>query len=292
MKKQTVRKAIIPVAGMGTRFLPATKAMPKEMLTVVDKPVIQYVVEEAVKSGIEQIIFITGRGKRAIEDHFDHSAELEQVLIEKGKDDLLAQIRNITDLAEIFYVRQEQPRGLGHAVWKARNLIGDEPFAVLLGDEIYDTGKEKPVLKQLIEVYEKYTDPVIAALRVGAEGKRRYGIFDITKIDKHLSEVHGVVEKPGPEKAPSNLAIMGHYILTPDIFPLLGDQKTGVGGEIQITDAIDRLVKKRPVYAFEFEGKFYDCGSKLGFLETNLVMALKDRQISASVKKLLKSLSK
>lgn len=289
MKKQSVRKAIIPVAGMGTRFLPATKSMPKEMLPVVDKPVIQYVVEEAVASGIEQIILVTGRGKHAIEDHFDHSAELERTLVERGKDALLKKIEHLSDMAEFFYVRQEKPLGNGHAPWKARHLIGDEPFALMWGDEFVQPAPGKPpILKQMIEVFDRYTDPVVAAMRVDEEGQKKYGILGGTPVEKGIHQITEVVEKPGPEKAPSNLAIMGHYILTPDIFDILTDMKPDKSGEIYLSDAVAILRQKRPFYAYEFNGTYYDCGNKLGFVKANLSMGLQDPEIKDQLKAFIK----
>ncbi|WP_391207659.1 UTP--glucose-1-phosphate uridylyltransferase GalU [Psychrobacillus sp. L4] len=271
MKK--VRKAIIPAAGLGTRFLPATKAMPKEMLPIVDRPTIEYIVEEAIASGIEDIIIVTGKGKRAIEDHFDRNFELEENLIGKGKFDLLEKV-NQSSKVEIHYIRQKEPKGLGHAVWCARNFIGDEPFAVLLGDDIVQA--EKPCLKQLIEQYDETGSSVIGVQTVAEENTHRYGIIDPSSKDGRLYEVSNFVEKPVQGTAPSNLAIMGRYILTPEIFDFLGKQETGAGGEIQLTDAIQKLNEIQNVYAFDFEGKRYDVGEKLGFIQTTIEMALQD----------------
>lgn len=271
MKK--VRKAIIPAAGLGTRFLPATKAMPKEMLPIVDRPTIEYIVEEAIASGIEDIIIVTGKGKRSIEDHFDRNFELEENLMGKGKFDLLEKV-NQSSKVEIHYIRQKEPKGLGHAVWCARNFIGDEPFAVLLGDDIVQA--EKPCLKQLIEQYDETGASVIGVQTVADENTHRYGIIDPSSRDGRLYEVSDFVEKPTQGTAPSNLAIMGRYILTPEIFEFLEKQETGAGGEIQLTDAIQKLNEIQNVYAFDFEGKRYDVGEKLGFIQTTIEMALQD----------------
>jgi UTP--glucose-1-phosphate uridylyltransferase len=272
MKK--VRKAIIPAAGLGTRFLPATKAMPKEMLPIVDKPTIQYIVEEAVASGIEDIIIVTGKGKRAIEDHFDIAHELEQNLLEKGKLDILEKVRYATDLSDIHYIRQKEPRGLGHAVWCARNFIGDEPFAVLLGDDIVQS--ETPCLRQLMDIYEETHSSVIGVQTVPDNETHRYGIVEPSVQDGRRYQVQNFVEKPAQGTAPSNLAIMGRYILTPEIFMYLEQQETGAGGEIQLTDAIQKLNQIQRVFAFDFEGKRYDVGEKIGFVKTTIEFALQD----------------
>jgi UTP--glucose-1-phosphate uridylyltransferase len=276
MKK--VRKAIIPAAGLGTRFLPATKAMPKEMLPIVDKPTIQYIVEEAIESGIEDIIIVTGKGKRAIEDHFDHAFELEQNLFEKGKFDLLEKVKQSSKLADIHYIRQKEPKGLGHAVNCAKKFIGDEPFAVLLGDDIVQA--EKPCLKQLIEKYEETTASIIGVQQVPEDQTHRYGIIEPSSSFNNLYGVKNFVEKPKQGTAPSNLAIMGRYILTPEIFTYLEEQETGAGGEIQLTDAIQKLNKYQRVFAYDFEGTRYDVGEKLGFIMTTIEFALKDKEIS------------
>jgi UTP--glucose-1-phosphate uridylyltransferase len=276
MKK--VRKAIIPAAGLGTRFLPATKAMPKEMLPIVDKPTIQYIVEEAIESGIEDIIIVTGKGKRAIEDHFDHAFELEQNLFEKGKFDLLEKVKQSSKLADIHYIRQKEPKGLGHAVNCAKKFIGDEPFAVLLGDDIVQA--DKPCLKQLIEQYEITGSSVIGVQEVPEDQTSRYGIVDPINKLGNLYEVNNFVEKPILGTAPSNLAIMGRYILTPEIFTYLDEQETGAGGEIQLTDAIQKLNQIQKVFAYDFEGTRYDVGEKLGFIMTTIEFALKDKEIS------------
>ncbi|MCP1154199.1 UTP--glucose-1-phosphate uridylyltransferase GalU [Peribacillus frigoritolerans] len=275
MKK--VRKAIIPAAGLGTRFLPATKAMPKEMLPIVDKPTIQYIVEEAVASGIEDIIIVTGKGKRAIEDHFDYAPELEQNLKEKGKVDLLNKVQYSTNLANIHYIRQKEPKGLGHAIWCARKFIGDEPFAVLLGDDIVQS--ETPCLKQLINEYEETNHSIIGVQTVPNEETNRYGIIDPAFQDGRLYQVENFVEKPALGTAPSNLAIMGRYILTPEIFEFLEKQEAGAGGEIQLTDAIQKLNQIQSVFAYDFGGKRYDVGEKLGFVKTTIEFALHNEEI-------------
>lgn len=275
MKK--VRKAIIPAAGLGTRFLPATKAMPKEMLPIVDKPTIQYIVEEAVASGIEDIIIVTGKGKRSIEDHFDIAYELEQNLLEKGKLDMLNEVQYATNLADIHYIRQKQPMGLGHAVWCARNFIGDEPFAVLLGDDIVQS--ETPCLKQLMNVYEETHSSVIGVQTVPDEETNRYGIVDPSIQDGRRYQVNHFVEKPKQGTAPSNLAIMGRYILTPEIFMFLDKQQKGAGGEVQLTDAIQELNQIQRVFAYDFEGRRFDVGEKLGFVKTTVEFALQNEEI-------------
>ncbi|GGD87455.1 UTP--glucose-1-phosphate uridylyltransferase GalU [Paenibacillus nasutitermitis] len=267
-----IRKAIIPAAGLGTRFLPATKAMPKEMLPIVDKPTIQYIVEEAVASGIEDIIIVTGKGKRAIEDHFDNSFELEFNLRENGKFDLLNEVQKSSTMADIHYIRQKEPKGLGHAIWCARKFIGNEPFAVLLGDDIVQA--ERPCLKQLIELFEKYQAPVIGVKPVERTEVCRYGIIDAEKISDRFYKVNNLIEKPLINEAPSNIAIMGRYILTPEIFEILSRQDSGVGGEIQLTDAIRELNRLCDVYAYHFLGERYDVGEKLGFIKTTIEMAL------------------
>ncbi|MBM7610259.1 UTP--glucose-1-phosphate uridylyltransferase [Lysinibacillus composti] len=282
MKK--VRKAIIPAAGLGTRFLPATKAMPKEMLPIVDRPTIEYIVEEAIESGIEDIIIVTGKGKRAIEDHFDRNFELEETLKAKGKLDLLDKI-NQSSKVEIHYIRQKEAKGLGHAVWCARNFIGDEPFAVLLGDDIVQA--ENPCTKQLIEQYNETGSSVIGVQTVSDEETHRYGIIDPISSEGRRYEVSNFVEKPEQGTAPSNLAIMGRYILTPEIFEFLGKQETGAGGEIQLTDAIQKLNESQKVFAYDFEGKRYDVGEKLGFVKTTIDIALENEEIREDLYKYL-----
>lgn len=286
MKK--VRKAIIPAAGLGTRFLPATKAMPKEMLPIVDKPTIQYIVEEAVASGIEDIIIVTGKGKRAIEDHFDNAPELEQNLMEKGKMDVLEKVQYSSNLANIHYIRQKEPKGLGHAVWCARNFIGDEPFAVLLGDDIVQS--ETPCLRQLMDQYEETRSSIIGVQQVPENETHRYGIIDPLSQDNRRYQVSQFVEKPQQGTAPSNLAIMGRYVLTPEIFSILDKQETGAGGEIQLTDAIQKLNQTQRVFAYDFEGKRYDVGEKLGFVKTTLEFALQNEKIKKELLLYLKDI--
>lgn len=282
-----VRKAIIPAAGLGTRFLPATKAMPKEMLPIVDKPTIQYIVEEAIDSGIEDIIIVTGKGKRAIEDHFDNAFELESNLMEKNKFELLEKVQAPSKV-ELHYIRQKEPRGLGHAVWCAKKFIGNEPFAVLLGDDIVQA--EVPCLKQLINQYDETLSSVIGIQPVVAEETNRYGIIDpINQIGRRY-QVRHFVEKPEKGTAPSNLAIMGRYILTPEIFMFLEEQNIGAGGEIQLTDAIQKLNTIQRVFAYDFEGDRYDVGEKLGFIKTTIEFALKDMELQKDVMTFLKLL--
>ncbi|MGK3719894.1 UTP--glucose-1-phosphate uridylyltransferase GalU [Priestia megaterium] len=271
-----VKKAIIPAAGLGTRFLPATKAMPKEMLPIVDKPTIQYIIEEAIKSGIEDIIIVTGKGKRAIEDHFDNAPELEQNLVEKEKFELLEKVRQSANV-EIHYIRQKEPKGLGHAVWCARKFIGDEPFAVLLGDDIVQA--ETPCLRQLMNQYDETLSSVIGVQMVPENETNRYGIVDPISSNGRRYQVDTFVEKPALGTAPSNLAIMGRYIFTPEIFKFLEQQEVGAGGEIQLTDAIQKLNEIQRVFAYDFEGKRYDVGEKLGFIQTSLEFALQHEDL-------------
>ena len=285
MKK--VRKAIIPAAGLGTRFLPATKAMPKEMLPIVDKPTIQYIVEEAIQSGIEDIIIVTGKGKRSIEDHFDHAVELEQNLISKEKYELLEEVRNIANMVDIHYIRQKEPKGLGHAVWCARNFIGDEPFAVLLGDDIVQA--ETPCLKQLMIQHEKTLSSVIGVQQVPESETHRYGVIDPVESFGRSYQVRNFVEKPAQGTAPSNLAIIGRYIFTPEIFMFLDKQEVGSGGEIQLTDAIQQLNQIQRVFAYEFEGQRYDVGEKLGFIETTIEFALQHEDLREDLMKFMAS---
>ncbi|MEH7512305.1 UTP--glucose-1-phosphate uridylyltransferase GalU [Gottfriedia sp. NPDC057991] len=282
MKK--VRKAIIPAAGLGTRFLPATKAMPKEMLPIVDKPTIQYIVEEAIESGIEDIIIVTGKGKRAIEDHFDYSFELEQNLLEKEKYALLEQVKAPSNI-DIHYIRQKEPKGLGHAVWCARNFIGNEPFAVLLGDDIVEA--QTPGLKQLMDQYDNTYSSVIGVQTVPEEETHRYGIVEPIMQEGRRYEVKNFVEKPAPGTAPSNLAIMGRYVFTPEIFMYLEEQNIGAGGEIQLTDAIQKLNSIQRVFAYDFEGKRHDVGEKLGFIKTTIDFALKNEDLREDLLKYL-----
>lgn len=289
MTLKKVKKAIIPAAGLGTRFLPATKAMPKEMLPIIDKPTIQYIVEEAVASGIEDIIIVTGKGKRAIEDHFDNNFELEDNLIKKEKFELLEKVRDCSKV-EIHYIRQKEPKGLGHAVWSARNFIGDEPFAVLLGDDIVRS--ETPCLKQLIEQYNQSGSSIIGVQPVADDQTHRYGIIDPIAVDGRCYQVNNFVEKPKAGTAPSNLAIMGRYILTPEIFSFLDRQEIGAGGEIQLTDAIQQLNKVQNVFAYDFEGKRYDVGEMLGFIRTTIEFALDSQEFGKDVEEIITELLK
>jgi len=279
MKHLEVRKAVIPAAGLGTRFLPATKASPKEMLPLVDKPLIQYAVEEAVASGIEDIIVVTGRGKRAIEDHFDRSVELEENLKGNGKAQLLSQIRHISNLANFCYVRQSEALGLGHAVLCAQRLIGDEPFAVILGDEIIDA--DVPGLAQLIHTYKKRHGAVLGVQEVPRQEVNRYGIVSPRPINERLYQVTDLVEKPAPADAPSNLAVIGRYVLPPEIFPILRKTRPGKNGEIQLTDALKELARHAPMYAQEIQGSRYDAGDKLGFLIATIEFALKNPSLGS-----------
>ena len=270
---QKIRKAVFPAAGLGTRFLPATKASPKEMLPLVDKPLIQYVVEEAVASGIESIIIVTGRGKSAIEDHFDISFEMEQLLRERGKEKALKEIHAISEIARISYVRQREALGLGHAIFQARDFVEEEPFAVLLSDDIVDA--ETPALRQMLDVYEKYDAPVLGTMQVAGEAISRFGVIDAEEVSEGVFKIKDMVEKPPFAEAPSDLAIIGRYILTPDIFEEIELTQPGAGGEIQITDAMRALLKKRPFYAVRFKGTRHDAGDKLGFLIATVEFALK-----------------
>ncbi len=288
-----IRKAVLPVAGLGTRFLPATKAQPKEMLPIVDKPLVQYAAEEVAASGVPMVIFVTGRGKDAIEDHFDVSFELEHQLAGRGKEELRAQMRSIAGLLQMTYVRQKEPLGLGHAILTARDLVGDEPFAVLLSDDIIDS--RVPCLKQMIEVFERYGRSVVAIQKVERSAVSSYGIIEGSAVaDNHwkgrLYRVDDMVEKPAPRKAPSDLAIIGRYILTPAIFGELASTRRGAGGEIQLTDALRRLLEKEPIYGYIFDGKRYDAGDKLGFLQATVEMALKRVDLGKPFQKYLKTL--
>ena len=287
-----VRKAVFPAAGLGTRFLPATKAQPKEMLPLIDKPIIQYGVEEAMQSGCDQIIMVTGRGKSAIEDHFDASYELEKTLEERGKLDLLKIVRQISDMIHVAYVRQKEALGLGHAVLMARELIGDEPFAVILPDDVIDA--PVPCLKQMIEVYNETGCSVLATQVVEGPAISAYGVLDATpvpgKYDGRLFEVRDLVEKPKFEEAPSNLAIIGRYILTPAIFDMISSITPGSGGELQLTDALRALLKKEKIYGFTFEGKRHDAGDKLGFLKATVEFALKREDLGEDFREYLRTL--
>ncbi|WP_288222171.1 UTP--glucose-1-phosphate uridylyltransferase GalU [uncultured Clostridium sp.] len=272
-----VRKAIIPAAGLGTRFLPATKAQPKEMLPIVDKPTIQYIIEEAVASGIEEILIITGRNKKCIEDHFDKSVELEMELEKNGKEDLLEMVRGISDMVDIHYIRQKEPKGLGHAILCARAFVGNEPFAVLLGDDVVDS--EVPCLKQLMDCYKEYKTSILGVQTVNQEDVNKYGIVDGIHIEDRVYKVKKLVEKPAVEEAPSNVAILGRYIITPQIFDILQNTKPGKGNEIQLTDALQTLIENEAMYAYNFEGRRYDVGDKLGFLQATVEFALKREEL-------------
>lgn len=284
-----IRKAVFPAAGLGTRFLPATKASPKEMLPLVDKPLIQYSVEEAVACGIESILIITGRDKSAIENHFDISFELEQSLKDKGKHDMFDTVRAISDIAKISYTRQKQALGLGHAIYQAKDFVGSEPFAALLADDVVDA--EVPALRQMMEVYEKYDAPVIATMQVAGEAIARFGVIDADEVEPGVYKIKDMVEKPAFADAPSDLAIIGRYIFTPDIFEAIEQTKPGSGGEIQITDAMRILLKKRPFYAVKLEGKRHDAGDKLGFLIATVEYALKREDLGADFREYLRSLN-
>lgn len=283
-----VRKAIIPAAGLGTRFLPATKAQPKEMLTIVDKPTIQYIVEEAVNSGIEDIIIVTGRNKRAIEDHFDHSVELEMELQKKHKEDLLKIVHDIVNLADIHYIRQKEPKGLGHAIYCARKFIGNEPFAVLLGDDIVDC--HIPCLKQMMDLYDTLGTSIIGVQPVELEEVNRYGIVKTDDTQGDVQVIKDLVEKPQIKEAPSRLAVMGRYIIQPEIFEILEKTPPGAGGEIQLTDALRKLCQQQKMYAYKFKGKRYDVGDKLGFLQATVEFALKREDLSNEFQKYLDNL--
>lgn len=285
-----IRKAVFPAAGLGTRFLPVTKAQPKEMLPLVDKPIIQYGVEEALASGCDQIIIVTGRGKSSIEDHFDVSYELEKMLEERGKTDLLAVVRQISDMIHIAYVRQKEALGLGHAVLMARELVGNEPFAVILADDIVDSGV--PCLRQMVEIHNETGASVLATQVIEGPGISAYGVLDATPVpgNDRLFEVHNLVEKPKPEDAPSNLAIIGRYILTPAIFDLLEGTQRGAGGEIQLTDGLKALLKREKIYGYRFEGKRHDTGDKLGFLKATVEFTLKRKDLGADFRAYLKGL--
>ena len=269
----TVKKAIIPAAGLGTRFLPATKSQPKEMLPIVDKPTLQYIIEEAIESGIEEILIITGRNKKSIEDHFDKSVELELELEQKGKTEMLEMVRNISNMVNIHYIRQKEPKGLGHAIHCAKSFIGNEPFAVLLGDDIVDS--DTPCLKQLIGAYNEYKATILGVQEVEKEDTDKYGILSVKHIEDRVYKVKDMVEKPSIDKAPSNIAILGRYIINPSIFEILENQTPGKGGEIQLTDALKTLATQEAIYAYNFEGRRYDVGDKFGFLEATIDFALK-----------------
>jgi UTP--glucose-1-phosphate uridylyltransferase len=283
-----IRKAVVTAAGWGTRFLPATKAQPKEMLPLVDKPIIQYVIEEAVASGIKHIIIVTAIGKRAIEDHFDRSFELEHILQKKGNAELLQKLQNISELADISYIRQKEQLGLGHAILVTRELIGDEPFAVFLPDDLIQA--KVPAMKQMIEIYNRYKHSVIAVQPVAKEDTKAYGIIKPKQLEDRVYQVLSLVEKPEPRDAPSNLAIVGRYILTPEIFAMLEKTSPGKGGEIQLTDGLKLLLKKQPIYAYQFEGTRYDTGMPLGFLKASVEFALNRHDIGAKFREYLRQL--
>jgi len=288
-----VRKAVFPAAGLGTRFLPATNAQPKEMLPLVDKPLIPYGVEEAIHSGVQNIIIVTGRGKTAIEDHFDVSFELEHLLETRGKKDLLATVRAVSDMINVAYVRQKEALGLGHAVLRARELVGDEPFAVILSDDVIDA--EVPALRQLLDVYEFYGAPVLALMEVPKDSISAYGVVDAEPVSHHgggdrLYRIRNLVEKPKAKDAPSNLAIIGRYVLTPDVFRSLETIEPGSGGELQLTDGLKHTLRSRPIYGYRFEGTRYDAGDKLGFLKATVEFALKRYDLGEEFRAYLKSL--
>jgi UTP--glucose-1-phosphate uridylyltransferase len=288
-----VRKAVFPAAGLGTRFLPATKAQPKEMLALVDKPLIQYGVEEAIQSGVQNIIIVTGRGKSAIEDHFDVSFELEHLLETRNKKDLLATVRAVSDMIDVSYTRQKEALGLGHAVLRARELVGEEPFAVILSDDVIDS--EVPCLRQLLDVYEFYSAPVVALMEVPRENISAYGVVDAEPVShagggNRLYRIRNLVEKPKANEAPSNLAIIGRYVLTPEVFKSLDAVEPGSGGEIQLTDGLKHLLRSRPIYGYRFEGTRYDAGDKLGFLKATVEFALKRHDLGEAFRAYLKTL--
>jgi UTP--glucose-1-phosphate uridylyltransferase len=285
-----VKKAVIPAAGLGTRFLPSTKAQPKEMLNIFDKPSIQYIVEEAVEAGIEDILIILGRNKKSIEDHFDKSYELEDKLKSKGKKELLEGVEKISNLGNIHYIRQKEPLGLGHAIYCAKAFVGNEPFAVMLGDDIVKS--KKPCIKQLIEKYEEYNSTIIGVQEVEKSQVDKYGIVRGEKINERMYKVEDLVEKPKVKEAPSNIAILGRYVISPEIFPILQHTKPGAGNEIQLTDGLKELARRRNVYSYVFEGKRYDVGNKLGFLEATVEFALDDKELGSTFKKYLKNLIK
>lgn len=285
-----IRKAIIPAAGLGTRFLPATKAQPKEMLPIVDKPTLQYIIEECVASGIEEILIITGRNKKSIEDHFDRSVELEMELEKSGKQEMLEMVREISDMVNIHFIRQKEPRGLGHAILCAKTFVGNEPFAVLLGDDVV-YNDEKPCLKQLIDCYGEYKTSVLGVQTVDPNDVNKYGIVGGIHIEDRVYKVKNLVEKPAVEEAPSNVAILGRYIITPRIFEILEETKPGKGGEIQLTDALLQLVKEEAMYAYDFEGRRYDVGDKLGFLQATVEYALRKPELREGFIEYLKGLS-
>jgi UTP--glucose-1-phosphate uridylyltransferase len=284
-----VRKAVIPVAGLGTRFLPATKTVPKELLPIVDIPSIQYVVQEAVDAGVEEIIFVTGRGKDSIEDHFDEAPELEQVLTDRGQTEVVKGLRRIAEMTEVVSVRQKKPLGLGHAVLCARDLVGDEPFAVMLADDLIDN--DTPCIKQLLDIFDDRKESVIAVMQVPLKDVHHYGVINGTEIEKRLYEIESTVEKPIASEAPSRMAIIGRYVLRPEIFDILEKQTPGRGGEIQLTDGLAELLRQRKMYGCEFHGARYDIGDKFGFVQATVAYALKRADLKERVKEYLKSVS-
>ncbi|WP_297521419.1 UTP--glucose-1-phosphate uridylyltransferase GalU [uncultured Clostridium sp.] len=286
-----IRKAIIPAAGLGTRFLPATKAQPKEMLPIVDKPTIQYIIEEAIASGIEEILIITGKGKKCIEDHFDKSLELEMQLEKSGKDELLKMVREISDMVDIHFIRQKEPKGLGHAIGCAKTFVGNEPFAVLLGDDIV-YNDEKPCLGQLIECFNEYNTSILGVQQVAHEDVNKYGIVDGVHVENGVYKVRNLIEKPPVDEAPTDVAILGRYIITPKIFEILENTKPGKGGEIQLTDALLTLINQEAMYAFNFEGVRYDVGDKLGFLKATVEYALRRPELKEEFNEYLKTVVK
>ena len=286
-----IRKAVIPAAGLGTRFLPATKAQPKEMLPIVDKPTLQYIIEECIESGIEEILIITGRNKKSIEDHFDKNIELEMELEKSGKQEMLEMVRNISDMANIHFIRQKEPKGLGHAIYCSKTFVGNEPFTVLLGDDIV-YNEEKPCLKQILECYNEYKTSILGVQKVPRENINKYGIVEAKHIEDRVYKVKGLIEKPNMNQTNSNIAILGRYIITPRIFEILENLEPGKGGEIQLTDALLKLSKEEAIYAYNFEGKRYDVGDKFGFLQATVEYALRKDELKDDFIKYLKEIVK
>ena len=286
-----IRKAVIPAAGLGTRFLPATKAQPKEMLPIVDKPTLQYIIEECIESGIEEILIITGRNKKSIEDHFDKNIELEMELEKSGKQEMLEMVRNISDMANIHFIRQKEPKGLGHAIYCSKTFVGNEPFAVLLGDDIV-YNEEKPCLKQILECYNEYKTSILGVQKVPRENINKYGIVEAKHIEDRVYKVKGLIEKPNMNQTNSNIAILGRYIITPRIFEILENLEPGKGGEIQLTDALLKLSKEEAIYAYNFEGKRYDVGDKSGLLQATVEYALRKDELKDDFIKYLKEIVK
>ncbi|MGL5244585.1 MAG: UTP--glucose-1-phosphate uridylyltransferase GalU, partial [Sarcina sp.] len=287
--QKKIRKAIIPAAGLGTRFLPATKAQPKEMLPIVDKPTIQYIIEEAIASGIEEILIITGRSKKCIEDHFDKSVELEMELEKSGKSELLELVRDISEMVDIHYIRQKEPKGLGHAISCAKTFVGNEPFAILLGDDVV-YNDENPCLKQLVDCFNEYKTSILGVQTVPKKDVCKYGIVNGLHIEGNVYKVKGLVEKPSVEEAPSNVAILGRYIVTPQIFDILENTAPGKGGEIQLTDALMKLMENEAMYAYDFQGRRYDVGDKQGFLEATVEYALRRPELKDNFLNYLKNI--